>query len=187
MGCKFQSVAYPLLLVALVGCTSQPDFDSVYTRLNTISLVAGSPIPKPQEDIILTVSGQIGAANQDQSIVMDIPNIESVGLVEYTVEDPFEQEQRTFTGVLMKDLLELWQVSPEATRLEVTALNDYQIDVPIDLVRDYPVIFALKQDGEYMTPDYRGPAMLVFPYEHYQFDIGTDSYWAWQIKTIAVK
>ena len=187
MGCKFQSVAYPLLIVALVGCTSQPDFDSVYTRLNTAHLEAGKPIPKPQEDIILTVLGQIGTTNEDQIIAMDVPTIESVGLVEYTVEDPFEKEQRTFTGVLMKDLLGLWQVSPDATVLTVTALNDYQIDVPIDLLREYPVIFALKQDGEYMTPDYRGPAMLVFPYEHYQFEIGTESYWAWQIKTITVK
>ncbi|MEM9163292.1 MAG: molybdopterin-dependent oxidoreductase [Cyanobacteria bacterium P01_F01_bin.4] len=184
---KFRSVAYSLLLVALVGCSAQPEFDSVYTQLDTPSLAAGSAIPDPQEDVILTVSGQVGAANEGQTIVMDIPTIESAGLVEYTVEDPFEKEERTFEGVLMKDLLALWQVSPEATVLSVTALNDFQVDVPIELVRDYPVIFALKQDGEYMTPDYRGPAMLVFPYDHYTFDIGSDSYWVWQIKTIEVK
>ncbi len=187
MGFKFQAVVYPLLLVALVGCTSQPDFDAVYTRLNIPSLETGGAIPDPEEAVVLTVSGQIGAANKDQSIIMDIPTIESVGLVEYTVEDPFEKEQRTFSGVLMKDLLELWKVSPDATVLTVTALNDYQIDVPLDLAWDYPVMFALKQDGEYMTPAYRGPAMLVFPNKHYKFELETDSYWAWQIKTIAVK
>ena len=182
-----QSILYPLMLAAVVGCATQPKFDSVYTRLETPILKAGSAIPRPQEDVILTVSGKIGATNDGQKIIMDIPTIESVGLVEYTVQDPFEKEEHTFKGVLMKDLLELWQVPPEASVLGVLALNDFQVDVPIHLVRDYPVIFALQQDDEYMTPDYRGPAMLVFPYNDYKFELGTDSYWVWQIKNITVK
>jgi len=176
-----------LFLSLFVGCASQPDFDSVYTRLGSPTLETGETIPNPEEGTMLTVSGEIGTANNGNEIVMDLSTIEAVGLVEYTVEDPFEKEERTFTGVLMKDLLELWQVSPDATVLDITALNDYQTDVPIELVRDYPVIFALKQDGEYMMPDYRGPAMLVFPYEHYKFDLTTDSYWIWQIKDISVR
>ena len=178
---------FTLLLTALVGCSRQPAFDSVYNQLTPASLAAGEPIPGPENKPILTVSGKIGTTNQAKTIVMDIPTLESVGLVQYTVEDPFEKENHTFTGVLMKDLLALWQVSSEATALDVTALNDFQIEVPIDIVKDYPVIFALQQDGEYMSPNYRGPAMLVFPYDHYSFDIGTDSYWVWQIKSIAVK
>ncbi|NER82939.1 MAG: molybdopterin-dependent oxidoreductase [Leptolyngbya sp. SIO1D8] len=184
---KFQPMICFLLFGAIIGCSTQPDFDSVYTQINDSSLAIGQAIPRPQESVILTISGQLGTTNDGETIVMDIPTLESVGLVEYTVEDPFEKEDHTFTGVLMKDLLELWQVSPEATVINITALNDYQIDVPINLVREYPVIFALKQNGEYMTPDYRGPAMLVFPYDHYKFDPGTDSFWVWQIKSIEVE
>lgn len=188
MRLKFWSVFHILLIViTVVSCSKQPAFDSVYTRLETAILKAGSKIPAPKEEPILTVSGKIGTANDEQTIIMDIPTIESVGLVEYTVTDPFEKEEHTFTGVLMKDLLELWQVPPEASVLDILALNDFQVDVPIELVRNYPVIFALQQDGEYMTPDYRGPAMLVLPYDHYKFDLGADAYWAWQIKSITVK
>ncbi len=176
-----------LIVVAVISCSKQPDFDSVYTRLETATLQAGSKIPTPKAEPILTVSGKIGTVNNNHNIIMDLPTIESVGLVEYTVDEPFEQQQHTFTGVLVKDLLELWQVPADATVLDVVALNDFQIDVPIQLVREYPVIFALKQDGDYMTPDYRGPAMLVFPYDHYKFELGTDSYWVWQIKSITVK
>ena len=187
MRTKLGYVACALLLSTTASCSSEPKFDSVYKQLEEPTLASGSKIPGPQQEAILTVSGKIGTKNQGDTIVMDIPTIESVGLVEYTVEDPFEDVPHTFSGVLMKDLLELWEVSPEASNLNVVALNDYQIDVPIDLVRDYPVVFALKQDGEYMTPDYRGPAMLVFPYDHYKFEPGTDSYWAWQIKSITVE
>lgn len=184
---QLRSIIYPLLLAATIGCNVQPEFESVYTPLTSPNLEIGNQIPSPQGEAILTVLGKVGTTNQDTGIVMDLPTVESIGLVEYTVEDPFEKEERTFTGVLMRDLLDVWQVPSDATSLNVTALNDFQIDIPINLVRDYPVIFALQQDGEYMTSDYRGPAMLVFPYDHYDFDIGTDSYWVWQIKTITVE
>ena len=185
---KRQITLYLLCVVFVVSCSKQPEFDSVYTRLEKATLKAGSNIPKPQEAPILTVSGKVGTTNHDdQTIIMDIPTLETVGAVEYTVEDPFEKEEHTFAGILMKDLLELWQVSPDATVLNVVALNDFQVDVPIALVREYPVIFALKQNGEYMTPDYRGPAMLVFPYNDYKFELATDAYWVWQIKSITVK
>ena len=188
MGRKRRSILLYLVLTAVVaGCSRQPNFDSVYTQVETASLRSGSEIPKPEQVPILTVSGKIGTRNKGQTIVMDLPTLEAAGLVKYVVEDPFEQEKRTFTGVLMKDLLNLWQVSADATSLNVIALNDYEVAIPIELVKNYPVIFALKQDGEYMTPDYRGPAMMVFPYDHYKFDMGTDAYWAWQIERIVVK
>lgn len=176
-----------LFLIPLSACSSPPAFDAVYKRLEEPELRADSDIPSPERDVILRISGKINNANQGAEILMDRPTLESVGLVEYSVKDPFEKEERTFTGVLMKDLLELWQVSPDASTLNVVALNDFQIDVPIDLVRDYPVMLALKQDGEYMDEAYRGPTMLVFPYGYYKFKAGTDSYWAWQIATITVE
>lgn len=175
------------LIAIATGCAPQPEFDTVFTRLDTPSLTPGSEIPSPKSAPILTVSGRIEVTNRATPLRMDLPTIESVGLVEYTVLDPFEKVERTFTGVLMKDLLALWQVPPDATVVNVEALNDYAIDIPIELLQTYPVIFALMQDGEYMTPDYRGPAMLVFPYNHYEFDLSADSYWVWQIETITVK
>lgn len=187
MGFKRIAFICSCLFAIAVGCAAQHDTESVVIRLNEPSLVPGSTIPSPQAAPILTVSGKIGAANKAATIVMDLPTIEAAGLVKYTVLDPFEKVEHTFTGVLMKDLLELWQVSPDATAVNVKALNDYEIDIPIELLQTYPVIFALQQNHEYMTPDYRGPAMLVFPYNHYEFDLSTDSYWVWQIETITVK
>ena len=182
-------IIIPFILI-VSGCDPKPDFDSVYTRVSEGILTpqAESDIPLPQNEIILTVTGKMNTQNQGTTIVMDLSTIESVGLVEYVVKDPFEEEQKTFRGVLMRDLLDLWQVDSEAIVLELTALNDYKVEVPINILREFPVIFALQQDGEYMTPDYRGPAMLVFPYNHYKFDpFIVNSYWIWQIKDIVVK
>jgi hypothetical protein len=88
----------------------------------------------------------------------------------------------------MSDLLNLWQVPQDATSLHVVALNDYVVDVPMPDLRKYPVIFALQQDGKYMPVETRGPAMLVYPYDDFQFDHNVyNNYWAWQIKTIDVR
>ncbi|NEQ95518.1 MAG: molybdopterin-dependent oxidoreductase [Cyanothece sp. SIO2G6] len=172
----------------LVGCLPEPEFESVYTQLEPPQLMVGEPIPEPDDEPLLTVTGKIGVTNVETTLEMDRSTIEAVGLVEYTVHDPFEEVERTFTGVLMRDLLALWQVQVDATTLQVMALNDYEADIPIELMQKYPVIFALKEDGEYMTPDYRGPAMLVFPYDHYAFEENIiNSYWVWQIKAITVK
>ncbi|MEO1386357.1 MAG: hypothetical protein AAFV85_03155 [Cyanobacteria bacterium J06634_6] len=45
---------------------------------------------------------------------MDRSTLASVGIVEYSVDDPFESKSNTFRGVLVKDLLEVWQV-PDGT------------------------------------------------------------------------
>lgn len=178
------------MLVGLTGCRSavSPAPEAIYTIVTPGTLSPGQPIPIPQGEIILTVAGKVGRTNVGETIQMDREMIEALGTVSYRVEDPFERVERTFEGVLMTDLLELWQVPDDAQNLLFTALDDYQVQIPIDKFRDYPVLFALKTDGEYMQPDYRGPAMLVLPYEHYEFDrIYTDEFWIWQIESIQVQ
>ena len=173
-------------LTILTACGSTTK--TVYTEVTKAVLKAGDKIPPPTGDVILTVTGKIGTTNSDQAIKMDLATIESVGLVDYKVKDPFEKTDTIFRGPLMSNLLDLWQISKNATKLHIVALNDYIVDVPIADLRQYPVIFALKQDGQYMPVSTRGPAMLVYPYNDFQFNQQVyNDYWAWQIKSIDVQ
>jgi hypothetical protein len=159
-----------------------------YRVVSEASLSAGDAIPVPSWAVILTVTGKIGTTNIEDKIQMDIATIESLGQVDYTVTDPFEGIETTFRGVLMSDLLDLWQVSTDATTLHVVALNDYAIDVPISDLRTYPVIFALKANGEYLPVSTVGPARLVYPYGEYALDPALyNDFWIWQIKSIEVR
>ncbi len=177
-----------LLLVAAACGSSAPTTKTVYTEVTKGTLKAGDKIPAPTGDVILTVTGKIGTTNSNGAIKMDLATIESVGLVDYKVLDPFQKKDTVFRGPLMGNLLDLWQVAKDATKLHVVALNDYVVDVPMSEVRKYPVVFALQQDGQYMPVSTRGPAMLVFPYNDFQFDQTVfNDYWAWQIKTIDVQ
>jgi hypothetical protein len=170
--------------VILNSC--QPTFDSGYTRITEGTLpLAGSPsgqFPLPKSKPILTVSGRIHRFNQGETFVMDRDMIEAVGLVENSVLDPYEKANYRFRGVLVRDLLNLWQVDPEATILDLKALDGYRIEIPIQMFKDYPVLLALKQNNEYLKPNYRGPAMLVFPYQSYHLPSQyMEQYWIWQL------
>lgn len=159
----------------------------IYQRISDAKLKAGDTLPAPTGDIILTVTGKIGTKNGADNIVMDRDMIESVGQVEYKVTDPFETKDYVYRGPLMSDLLDLWKVGSDATTLQVVALDDYVVKVPIADIRKYPVLFALQQDGQYMPVSTRGPAMLVFPYNNFEFNQTVyNDYWAWQIKAIDI-
>jgi hypothetical protein len=183
-----------LLVVALfliAACTSDDDKDEstpVYTVISEGTLSSGTPIPTPSEDTIVTITGKIGTTNVGDAIEMDLKTVESVGLVDYTVTDPFENKKITYRGPLMTDLLALWGVPEDATTLHMVALNDYAVDVPLSDLRKYPVIFALQADGVYLPVSTRGPAMLVYPYDHFEFEPAVyNDYWIWQIKSIEVR
>lgn len=175
-----------MLLAA--ACKQVVKFDDVYTKVTEATLQAGDAIPTPEQDAVLTVNGKIGTSNTADAIVMDRATIEKVGLVEYTVQDPFADHAITYRGVLMRDLLALWQVPKNAETVQLTALNDYQVDIPVADFYQYPILYAMQADGVYMEPDYQGPAMLVFPVDDYQFDkITVRRRWIWQIKTIEIE
>jgi hypothetical protein len=177
---------FALILTACSPTSATPT--PAYFVVSDATVSAGDAIPVPSEETILTVTGKIGTTNVDDTIQMDIPTIESLGQVDYTLTDPFDEVEISFRGVLMSKLLDVWQVADDATTLHMVALNDYAIDVPISDLRTYPVIFALQANGDYMPVSTRGPAMLVYPYGEYELDPAVyNDYWIWQIKSIEVR
>jgi hypothetical protein len=55
------------------------------------------------------------------------------------------------------------------------------------MIHDYPIIYAMQADDVYMSVSDKGPAMLVLPYDDYEFERpSADAYWIWQIKSIEV-
>lgn len=176
-----------VLFASMAGCSPARADSPVYTRVSQASLQPGEAIPVPDE-AVFTVTGLVGAVNQGSQIVMDLASIEAAGLVDYTVLDPFLSTNITYRGPLFSDLLDLWQVSPDATTLHMVALNDYTVDIPVALVRDYPIVFAIQADGQYMPVADRGPAMVVLPYDHFEFDRpASDAMWIWQVESIDIQ
>ncbi|AFY37134.1 hypothetical protein Lepto7376_0736 [[Leptolyngbya] sp. PCC 7376] len=181
--------ALAIAFFLLTSCTPEPQKQQpMVTIIRPADFVKQEAIPLPETEPILTVTGKIQATNQDEALYLDRQTIEQLQIVEYKIFDLFENQQVTFEGVLFNDLMDLWQIQPDATLLEIKALNDYTISVPIQTTREIPILFALKQEGRYMERNYRGPAMLIVPpFENKpEIEITRQAFWIRQIESISV-
>lgn len=172
----------------LCSCQPQPSQQPpTMTLVHVATLTPNQKIPLPKTEILLTIDGQIENLNQGDTIVMDRSTIESLAVFNYTIFDPFEKKIKIFRGVKLTDLMALWHVKPTAKNLVLTALNDYQVTIPIEAVQKIPILVAIMENGEYMQRNYRGPAMLVVPANNYPLELSLNSYWIWQLNKITVE
>jgi hypothetical protein len=179
-----------LFLIALVlaACSNQPK-GSAYTSITPASIQPGDAIPAPANDVILTVTGGTGVKNSGDALVLDMATLEKLGLVEYSVNDPWLNAKNTYTGVLMSDFLKYIGVPSSATQVHMTALDDYQVDISIADIQKWPILLATRVNGEYMNIENNGPTRIIFPYDSFP-DIDQVSYkdlWMWNLKSMEIK
>lgn len=181
-----------MLLILVTACTDSKD-EPVYKTLSKKQIdTANVPVPT---EVDLTITGNIATKNSDEALLMDVATIEQLGMVEYTLsngDDPYNENQTVvYQGVLMSDLLDFLGVRQDGSLL-VTASDDYQAEIPFSLIRDYPLILATQQNGEFISIDNLGPLRIIFPYSHYE-EFGEFSkrqaltFWVWWIESIEVK
>ena len=72
---------------------------------------------------------------------------------------PWYSGKVRFDGVSLSKLMDL--VGAKGKSARVLALNDYTTIVPIDDFHKFPVILALKMNGEYMRIRDKGPLFIV--------------------------
>ena len=79
-------------------------------------------------------------------------------------------------------------VGAEGTTVRATALNDYAVTIPLDDLRRYPVLLALKMDGQYLKLMGKGPIWVVYPRDQYRElqNTQTDKKWIWQLSEMRV-
>jgi hypothetical protein len=69
------------------------------------TLTAGEEISSPKGEVVLTVSGDIGAANKGKTLALDLASLEQMRRVRLEAAEPFLKRRVTFEGVLLSDLL----------------------------------------------------------------------------------
>lgn len=134
--------------------------------------VAAQDLSAPSGEIILTVTGDIAARNQDDSAVFDLEMLRALGEVSFATTTPWTDGVQEFTGVPLAAVVDALGVT-EGT-ITATAINDYAIDIPVgDAVEGGPIL-AFMQNGELMSVREKGPLWLVYPYdlnEAYQAEV----------------
>lgn len=145
------------------------------------------PLQTPTGSVILEVSGSLRSTNGDGVARFDREMLESLGLGTLRTSTAWTAGTAEFQGVLVRDLLAA--IGAEGDTAIATALNDYQISVSLNELRAFPVMLALKMDGEYLTIRDKGPIWIVYPRDQYvNFQNSeTDKRWIWQLSKIEIK
>lgn len=142
----------------------------------------------PEGSVLLTVEGAIKVSNQDGVAAFDLVQLESVvpqGVIEEA--NPWEDGTPRFTGPVLSELLHL--IGAEGSVLEMVALNDYRVEVPLSDAASAPIILATRRNGEAMSVRDRGPIWLIYPAETAN-TLGQDvmeSRMIWQLERIIVR
>ena len=153
--------------------------------LSSLVVIAGLCLPALAADgaKVLTVEGRVDGSSRSFSL----PELEALGTEGLTTTTPWHDGTVTFEGVAFARLMEALKAKGETA--EVTALNAYTIDIPVeDLIRN-KAILALKRDGRYMPVSDKGPVFIVYPFDadpslrtevHYSRSV-------WQVRSIALR
>lgn len=180
-----------LCVAGLMACTpeSTPTATPAYTILSEAELLTESTVPVPEGDVVLTITGNITHTNVEDTLQLDMATLEQLQMVEYSVEDKMALGRvASFQGVLLSDVLDLAGMSEDAEVLYTIAINDYTVEIPVEDVRNYPVLVATRADNERMSIENYGPIRIIYPYEAYDLDpITYDPRWIWQLVQIDVR
>lgn len=155
--------------------------------LTSAHRAGGASLPEPTARPILTVAGKISVTNKDGTAQFDRALLEALGATSFSTDTPWYKERVKFEGVPLAKLMDA--VGATGDRLVVTALNDYSVEVPMEDVRKFGVILALKRDGEYMTVRDKGPLFVVYPFDSNP-NLKVQKYYSrsvWQVARIDVK
>ena len=144
-------------------------------------------LPQPAGEVILTVAGDIENRNSPQGAVFDRAMLEALGLERLRTSSPWTDGVPEFEGVPARAVMQA--VGARGERVVASALNDYQVDIPLQDFVDYPVLFALRMDGQELTVRDRGPIWIVYPRDDYPElrNERVNARWVWQLSGLTVE
>jgi hypothetical protein len=157
-----------------------------------LAVIVASPgraaeLARPTGPVILTVTGAIASTNAPGRAEFDQAMLEALGTARLTTSTDWTDGKPVFDGVPAKKLLEA--VGAKGKTISAIALNDYAVDIPIDDLTTYPVLLALRMNGQALTARDKGPIWIVYPRDDYPElrDPKINDRWIWQLKAFEVK
>lgn len=170
--------------VSLAACGGNPDFaegGDIVTIHGQIGTVDRGPVNAELEPLFRAYGIDFDAA-----CVMPFASLADMDQRTVRVAYPLGSETRSFSGPLLRDVLEI--ADPQGETLTVTALDGYQRDIPMDMILEHDVILAIRMEGDALNLGGFGPAMIVWPRDSDDALADTDdSDWVWGVFSIEVR
>ena len=134
----------------------------------TLALLTGTAraaeaLPPPEGEVVLTLRGGISRHNAGTEAQFDLALLQALPQTSFATSTVWTDGVSTYSGVLLRDLLAA--VGAEGSRLTATAIDGYQITIPLqELGEDGPIVAHLR-DGAPMPVRERGPLWIIFPFD----------------------
>ncbi|CUI62216.1 molybdopterin-dependent oxidoreductase [Cognatishimia activa] len=125
--------------------------------------VAADDLDTPTGEVILTVSGAITKQNTDEAAAFDFDMLAAMPAESFETTTIWTEGSQSFTGVSLNALLDF--VGVDGKLLFASAINDYQVEIPITDATDGGPIVAYLRNGEPMSVRNKGPLWIVYPYD----------------------
>ncbi len=175
-----------LAVLLLLFCAPPAAGAAPYEQVTPPTLRPGDPIPAAKGRAVLEVFGAVNGPGEGAPLRLDLRTLERLGTIRFTSRNNWYDRPVTYEGVLGSVFLRFVGVPPGATKMKMRALNDYVTRIPIEDFLRWPVMLALKLNGEYMSVRDKGPIWIVYP-NHLDETLMSRAYqgrWIWQLAEI---
>lgn len=141
----------------------------------------------PKGPVVLQVSGLIEAHNQGKVAALDMKALQALPQKRFTTQTPWDQKPVTFSGPLLRDVLQL--VKAKGQHIRAVALNDYRVKLPVSDAREHDVVVAVQMNGQAIPVRTKGPLFVIYPFDSKK-ELQHKTYYErsiWQLKSIEVE
>jgi hypothetical protein len=129
-----------------------------FSTLTTIFLTMAPTLLLSQT--ILTVLGP------DQVVIREysLNDLDALEQTVFETENPYIDGLSTFSGPSLELIVDkTGYPDPASGFITLTAINDYQVKLPVTDFRSYDVMLATRRDGEEMSLRDKGPIWVIYP------------------------
>ena len=129
--------------------------------LGAIALALSMTTPALGQDVMPL---QVTTADTDAAAIeLSLETLDSLDQISFTTTTIWTDGDVQFSGVSLKVLLAYLDVDGQS--LEMVALNDYAVSIPLADLEEGAPILATRMNGETMSVRDKGPYWVVFPYD----------------------
>ena len=111
-------------------------------------------------EVVLKVANTSGAANENVTFAFNLALLDALPQHEFSTTTIWTEDLNTFSGVLLKDLIELTGFQGES--VTAWAINDYMAEFTVGSLAFNTALIATRQNGDTMPPGTRDHYGLYF-------------------------
>jgi hypothetical protein len=139
---------------------------------------AGGPLPAPDGDVILKVTGDLSLPNVDDECHFDADLFDQHAISQ-DLDDPWMGDGLEYRGLTLNKVWELCGGSDEAGAMVMVAKDGMTVEIAAEDLMEWPIMLAYQVDGADLIDDLGGPVKLVFPAE--AADTYSQDNWMWWV------